>query len=331
MKDVIITRTPLRISFAGGGTDLEDFSREHGGAVLSTAIDKYVYVTVKRHSPLFNEPIRLNYSETELRSDLSEITNHIARECLRLLEIEPPIYVSTVADVPSHSGLGSSSSFAVGLLKALHRLRGETVSAGQLAEEACVVEITRLGKPIGRQDQFAAAYGGLNFIEFKQNNDVSVCGLSLSLSEMRRLFNHVMMFWTGMSRSSEDVLGEQRQRTAVNFEQLSRIRDQASELHDILRHSFDPHRMGALLHEGWMAKRRLASTISTTGIDVWYDRARAAGALGGKVCGAGGGGFLLFIVEPERQAAVHAALSDLNYLSVGWEPKGATLLYPNGH
>src|SRR5215204_4405554 len=163
---VIVTRTPLRVSFAGGGTDLPEFYRFDDGAVFSTAIDKYVYVTVKRHSELFYEPIRINYSKTEQVNELSEIENGIARECLRLLEIEPPIYISTVADAPASSGLGGSSSFAVGLLNALHAYRGERVSAGQLADEACHIEIKVLGEPIGKQDQYAAAFGGLNFLRF---------------------------------------------------------------------------------------------------------------------------------------------------------------------
>lgn len=329
MDDLIITRTPLRVSFAGGGTDLENFSSEHGGAVLTTTINKYVYVTVKRHSPLFKEPIRLNYSETELAPSISEIGNDIARECLRLLDIEPPIYISTVADIPSHSGLGSSSSFAVGLLKALHRLRGETVSAGQLAKEACEVEINRLGKPIGRQDQFAAAYGGMNFIEFKPNSDAAVTGLTLDLPEMRRMFGHIMLFWTGISRSSGEVLGEQRKRNTINRDHLCHLRDQAGELHAILKQGFDPHRMGNLLHEGWMTKRRLASTISTGDIDRAYEAARAAGAIGGKVCGAGGGGFLLFVVEPDRQDSVRGALKGLQQVDIAWEPKGSILLHPS--
>src|SRR3954453_14108002 len=171
---MIVTRTPLRLSFAGGGTDLADFYERDYGAVLSTAIANYIYVTVKPHSPLFNEPVRVNYSKSEEVNRIDEIKNDIARECLRFMEIEPPIYISTVGDLPASTGLGSSSSFAVGLLNALHRYRGDRVSAGQLAEEACQIEIEILGLPIGRQDQYAAAFGGLNLFTFKPGGAVTV-------------------------------------------------------------------------------------------------------------------------------------------------------------
>src|SRR5436309_4254805 len=197
---VFVTRTPLRISFAGGGTDLLDFYQREYGAVLSTAIDQYIYVTVKRHGDLFNEPIRLNYSETELVDRIDDVQNAIARECLRLLEIEPPIYISTVADIPASTGLGSSSSFAVGLLNALHAFRDERVSAGQLAEEASYIEIDVLKQPIGKQDQYAAAFGGLNFFCFKPGGGVTVEPHRLRNGALGDLFNHIMMFWTGHQR-----------------------------------------------------------------------------------------------------------------------------------
>lgn len=331
MSEIIVTRTPLRISFAGGGTDFAEFYREHGGAVLSVAINKYVYVTIKTHSPLFSEPIRLNYSETEMVESVGAIRNDIARECLRLLNITPPIYISTVADLPASSGLGSSSSFAVGLLKALHRMMGETVSAGQLAHEACKVEIDVLGKPIGVQDQYAAAFGGLNFLEFKTNGDVAVTALTLSLGDTQILFDHIMVFWTGITRSSSAILSEQKERTdqAVNHDLLKRMRDQAYELHDCLKSGLDLARIGAIMDRGWRLKRGLASTITNNALDGWYRQGMDAGALGGKLSGAGGGGFLLFVVAPDKRAAVAAALADLPQVELDWDPKGAAVLYPS--
>src|SRR5437762_22836 len=206
---LVVTRTPLRVSFAGGGTDLSDFYEHGHGTVFSTTIDKYIYVTVKRHGPVFDEQIRLNYSKSEQVNRIDEIENDIARECLRFLEIEPPIYVSTVADLPASTGLGGSSSFAVGLLHALHTFRGERVSAGQLAEEACHVEIELLGHPIGKQDQYAAAFGGLNFFCFKPDGGVTVEPHRLRQRMIDELFDGLMMFWTGHARDSSAVLAEQ--------------------------------------------------------------------------------------------------------------------------
>src|SRR6266545_4651169 len=206
---LVVTRTPLRVSFAGGGTDLADFYERDYGAVFSTAINKYIYVTVKRHSNLFYEPIRVNYKKSEEVNRIDEIENNIARECLRFLEIEPPIYVSTVADLPASTGLGGSGSFAVGLLNALHAFRGERVSAGQLAEEASYIEIDVLKQPIGKQDQYAAAFGGLNFFCFKPGGGVTVEPHRLRNGALSGLFGNIMMFWTGHQRDSSSVLAEQ--------------------------------------------------------------------------------------------------------------------------
>src|SRR5215212_188448 len=197
---LVVTRTPLRISFAGGGTDLPSFYNIDGGAVLSAAVDKYVYVTVKRHSEIFNEPIRINYSRTEQVNTIDEIENNIARECLRFLSIEPPIYISTVADMPASTGMGGSSAFAVGLLHALHAFRGERVTAGQLAEEACYIEMEVLGEPIGKQDQYAAAFGGLNLFRFNPGGEVTVEPQRVINGAVAHLFSNIMMFWTGHQR-----------------------------------------------------------------------------------------------------------------------------------
>lgn len=324
---LIVTRTPLRVSFFGGGTDLPAFYEREGGAVLSAAIQRYVYVTVKRHSELFLEPIRINYSKSEEVDTIDEIANNIARECLRLLAIEPPIYISTVADVPASTGLGGSSAFAVGLLHALHAYRGEQVSAGQLAEEASHIEMEVLGEPIGKQDQYAAAYGGLNLFRFKGGGGVTVEHLRMSHQDQRELFRCLLMFWTGHQRDASQILIEVQRNAGDKLEYLRKIRDQALEVYGRLHAGpFDLRALGRELESGWQWKRELASTISNQEIDRWYETARRAGAEGGKLCGAGGGGFLLFMAPPEKHAAIREALSELQPMAVSPEPRGSQLL-----
>ena len=326
---MIITRTPLRISFAGGGTDLAEFYERDYGAVLSTAIDKYIYVTVKRHSNLFFEPIRLNYSRSEQVNRIDEIENDIARECLRMLAIEPPVYISTVGDMPASTGLGGSSSFAVGLLNALHAYRGERVSAGQLAEEACHIEIEVLGQPIGKQDQYAAAYGGINLFRFAPGGSVTVEPQRLKNGALGDLFQQIQIFWTGHQRDASSVLTEQKANTGAKFESLLTMRQHAHALHCLMSgEHVDAERFGQILDETWRFKRGLARSISNDQIDAWYACAKAHGALGGKLCGAGGGGFLLFIVPPQQRAAVRAALSGLTEVAIGFEVHGSHVVHP---
>jgi D-glycero-alpha-D-manno-heptose-7-phosphate kinase len=323
----VLTRTPLRVSFAGGGTDLAAFYDSDYGSVISTAIDKYIYVTVKRHGDVFNEAIRINYSRSEQVQRVDEIKNDIARACLKFLTIEPPIYISTVGDLPASTGLGGSSSFAVGLLNALHAYRSERVSAGQLAEEACYVEIEVLGEPIGKQDQYAAAFGGFNLFCFKAGGDVAVEPIRLMNGALNSLFNQILMFWTGHQRDSSAVLSEQKQNTPQKMESLITMREQAKQLQKLLSNgNSDLERFGRILNEGWQLKRHLASTISTNQIDRWYQLALEAGANGGKLCGAGGGGFLLFMVPPERQDAVRRALSELREIVIKPEVHGSNIL-----
>jgi D-glycero-alpha-D-manno-heptose-7-phosphate kinase len=326
---MVVTRTPLRVSFAGGGTDLAAFYERSGyGAVLSTAINKYIYVTVKRHGEVFNERIRLNYSKSERAQRIEDIDNHIARECLRFLQIEPPIYISTVGDLPASTGLGGSSSFAVGLLNALHAYRGERVSAGQLAEEAAHIEIDVLYQPIGKQDQYAAAFGGLNCFSFKPGGGVIVEPQRLVNGALSALFDHFLTFWTGHQRDASSVLTEQKANTAQKMQSLLQMRDQVYKLQGILGNEHcDLPAFGRILDEGWQLKRQLASTITTAQIDAWYRRGREAGAWGGKLCGAGGGGFLLFMVPLAAQAAVRQALSNLKEVPMGPEAHGSQILF----
>jgi D-glycero-alpha-D-manno-heptose-7-phosphate kinase len=327
LPDLVMTRTPLRVSFAGGGTDLHEFYAREPGAVFSTTINKYVYVTVKRHSGLYKEAYRLNYAETEHAANLDEIKNDIARECLRLVHVDPPLYISTVADIPAASGLGGSSSFAVGLLRALHAMRGERVNAAQLVEEAVHVEVDMLNRPIGKQDHAAAGYGGLNFFRFRADGGISIEPHSPPPEKLETLFSHIQMFWTGITRDSRVVLAEQKANTGSKMEFLRAMRDQADELSRLVRGEFDIETFGRVLDAGWRLKRDLASTISSNQIDTWYENARQVGAYGGKLCGAGGGGFLLFVAPTERHGAIHEALSDLTEISVGYEPRGAQLMF----
>jgi D-glycero-alpha-D-manno-heptose-7-phosphate kinase len=325
----IMTRTPLRVSFAGGGTDLADFYQHEPGVVLSTAINQYIYVTVKRHGSVFNESIRLNYSKSEQVQSIDQIENDIARECLRFLEIDPPIYVSTVADLPASTGLGGSSSFAVGLLNALHAFRGERVSAGQLAEEACHIEIGVLKQPIGKQDQYAAAFGGLNLFSFKAGGAVTVEPQRLNNGGLKHLFDSILMFWTGHQRDSSSVLSEQKANTPAKMDSLRHMRDHAFALQELCSgNSFSIEKFGAILNQSWQLKRGLSSKITNNEIDRWYDAAMAAGADGGKLCGAGGGGFLLFIARPEKHDAVRRALAGLTQVPVVHEVHGSQVCMP---
>lgn len=329
-RGMIVTRTPLRVSFFGGGTDLAEFYRREPGACLSTAINRYVYVTVKRHSDLFFEPIRINYSISEQVDTIDDIKNNIARECLKFLNIDPPIYVSTVGDVPASTGLGGSSAFTVGLLNALHAFRGERVSPGQLADEACHIEIDVLKEPIGKQDQYAAAFGGMNLFTFKPDEGVSVEHLAINgVGPMAGLFDSMLMFWTGHQRDTSAVLSEQSKNTASKMDQLRRMRDQAHELHRLIAEgAIDERGCGEFLDQAWQLKRGLASMITNSQIDDWYAAGRKAGAWGGKLCGAGGGGFLMFLAPPESHPAIRDSLTGLVEMKADFESHGSQVVVP---
>ena len=332
LPKIVVTRTPLRVSFAGGGTDLPGFYEQDYGAVFSTAIDKFVYVTVKHHSELNKEPIRVNYSVTELVDSIDAIKNNIARECLRLLKIDPPIYISIIGDLPTSTGLAGSSAFAVGLLNALHAYRGERVAPGQLAEEACHIEINVLKEPIGKQDQYIAAFGGLNFFRFNPGGAVSVEHARVSEGFINDLFDHILMFWTGVQRDASSVLTEQSKNIPAKMNYLKKIRGHAHQIQALAgTGKFEPVAFGKILHESWLLKRQLASAISSSAIDAHYEAALKAGAEGGKICGAGAGGFLLFIVKPEKQNVVRQALAKLLEVPVRYEAHGSRVLLPFEH
>jgi D-glycero-alpha-D-manno-heptose-7-phosphate kinase len=271
----------------------------------------------------------VNYSQTEQVNTLDELRNDIARESMRFMEIKPPIYISTVGDLPASTGLGGSSSFAVGLLNALHAFRGERVSASQLAEEACYIEIDVLGQPIGKQDQYAAAFGGLNLFSFRPGGIVTVEPQRVPDRALSSLFDDLMLFWTGHQRDSESVLSEQKANTDKRLSELEAMRDQAYELRALMRQpEMTTSDVAQLLDRAWQLKRGLASGVTSDQIDGWYARARQSGAIGGKLCGAGGGGFLMFLVEPGCRDAVRNALGDLKEVTVRPEVHGSQILLP---
>ena len=321
---MIITQTPLRISFAGGGTDFKGFYQKEYGAVVSTAIDKYIYVIVKER---FDDLIRVGYTRTEMVESVDEIKHELVRESMRLVGIKNGIEVSTMADIPSEgSGLGSSSTVTVGLLNALYAHRGEAVTAEQLAREACKIEIEVLGKPIGKQDQYIAAYGGLRHFKFFGNEEVDSTSIAIDEGARQRLCESLLLFYTGVTRKSSSVLTEQKGNIAGKMTLLVEMRDQADEL---ARHL----KMGAIvslgqtLREGWTRKKQLASGISNPQIDELYDLAMSAGAIGGKVTGAGGGGFFLVCTPPENRAAVRKKLSHLRELPINLSRDGSKVIF----
>ena len=326
---MIISKTPLRISFSGGGTDLRSYYKYNRyGAVLSTSINSYIYVSVKKQTSLFREKYRLNYSETERVDDINDINNPIIRECLKFLTIDDHLYISTIADVPASTGLGSSSTFCVGLLNALYKFKGEVVSAGRLAEEAAHIECDILKRPMGKQDHYAAAYGGINYIRFYDDETVTVRPLNMTSKNLKKLSDSVTMFWTGLTRPSESVLKEQDDKNNENLQMLEMMRDQAFELSRFIMYDkFPILQVGKIVHDGWNLKKSLASGISNAMIDNCYETALESGALGGKISGAGGGGFLMLIAESSCHVKLTESLLKMGYekYSFGLDSQGTTV------
>ena len=324
----VTTITPQRISFVGGGTDLPPFYKDHDGGVISSAIDQYVYVTVKRHSPLFQEAYRLSYSKTEHAHKLDDIQNSIARECLRLVHVEPPLYIATAADLPASSGLGSSSSFSVGLLHALHILKGERVSPGQLAEEACEVEINILGNPIGKQDQYAAAFGGLNHIIFKKNGRVEIDHLVLQDNLVDKIFENSLLIWSGIQRDASNILSKQNKNLEKKLTGYNSLIDDSRNCKKMFLHPPKDFlkQFGELLEKTWQTKKSLEESISSTEIDEIHLQMKLLGGYGGKLSGAGGGGFLYEIVPKEIHPMVLNLYGSSKTLKVSYEPLGSRLL-----
>jgi D-glycero-alpha-D-manno-heptose-7-phosphate kinase len=320
---MIITQTPLRVGLVGGGTDLPDFYREHGGRVLNAAIDKYVYVVVKQR---FDDDIYVNYSSKEVVSRVEDLQHELVREAMHMTGVRGGVEITTLADIPSAgSGLGSSSAVTVGLLHALFAYRGRQVTAEELADRACAIEIDRCRKPIGKQDQYAAAYGGICDLHFGTGDRVVVDQLDLVPSIRRQVQDELLLFYTGTTRSADNILGEQKANIADRFTQLVQLRDLAGEAAEGLREG-DVDVLGAALNKSWAAKRELASGVSNSQIDAAVEAALGAGASGAKVTGAGGGGFLLVVCPLERQRAVRDRLADMKELPIKIEPFGSRVV-----
>jgi len=324
---MIISRTPLRISFAGGGTDLQAFYGRERGAVLSSAIDKYVYITVNRK---FDNKVRASYSVTEIVDRAADLKHELIRAALQLVDITGGVEITSISDVPSQgTGLGSSSSYTVGLLNALYAFTGRVAGAERLADEACRIEIDICGKPIGKQDQYIAAYGGLQHIQFNPDESVFVDPIPCRRELREQLQSCLLMLYTGLTRSANDVLSEQRRNTEQNgaaTEGLRTMRDLADQLRETLC-AGNLDGFGEVLHAGWMLKRTLATGISSPAIDGWYDLARRHGAVGGKLLGAGGGGFLLLYAHPDHHADIARNLPELRPIPFRLEPQGSKIIF----
>ena len=324
---MIITRTPFRISFAGGGTDLKAYYAKEEGKVISTSIDKYIYVVIKRQIGIVEHKYRINWSKVEFKSSINDIEHPIVREALRLFGIDFPIEITTFADIPGQTGLGSSSAFAVGLVHALHALKGEMVSKNTIAATAANIEVDILGRSMGKQDHYASAYGNLNTFTFNKDGTVNVEPV-LYRPEVRDLIEkNLNLFYLKSKRNASKILEVQEQNTPQIFNNLTELKRFVDPLREIFSSGLDINNFGELLHQSWLIKKDLTDVISSIEIDTYYQKALDNGALGGKLLGAGGGGFLLLYVEEQNQQAVVDALSNLYHLNVSFDQGGTRITY----
>jgi D-glycero-alpha-D-manno-heptose-7-phosphate kinase len=325
---MIITRAPLRISFFGGGTDFPEFFLKESGAVLATSIDKYSYVTASHfHSRLFDYNVRVSYSKGEMAKDVRDLQHPVFRACLEYCGLTHDIELHTVADLPAFTGLGSSSSFTVALLAALHAYKGKYVPPLELAYQAIHIERNVLKEAVGIQDQTTAAIGGFNYLEFRALDDIRVTPLALSRERLAEFESHLVLVFTGIKRKAVEIETKKLQNYDAQRDVLKSMRRMVDQGFELLVDGGALERFGRLLHQAWIAKRSLQSAISNTEIDLMYDRALAAGAWGGKLLGAGGGGFLLFVAPPELHAAIVAALEDKHHIQVQLATPGAGVVF----
>ena len=323
---MIISRTPFRISFVGGGTDLRAFYKKEFGQVLSTTIDKYIYVAVKKQSDIAEYKYRINWSKVEFKQKIRDIEHPIIREALLLLKIDFPLEVTTFADIPAKSGLGSSSSFSVGLINALLALKGESVSKEKLAELGAKIEVDILKRNMGKQDHYAAAFGGLNIISFFSDESVEIKSLENKNFNTTILSDNLLLFFTGQTRDASKILASQSKNTLSKFETLKSMRNLVPRLEKAyLSSKFDL--FGEYLHQNWLMKKTLTNKVSNTSIDVFYERALKAGAVGGKLLGAGGGGFICFYVKKENKQNVIDCLPELKHVDFNFENTGSQITY----
>lgn len=325
---MIMSRTPFRISFFGGGTDYPVWYNEHGGAVLATSINKYCYITARYLPPFFDHKYRIRYSEREEVQSISEIKHPSARECLAFLDFDRGVEIQHNSDLPARIGVGSSSAFTVGLLNTLYALKGKMVTKRRLALEAIQVEQDRIKEYVGSQDQTIAAFGGFNKIEFGGVQHMQVKRITLNAEKIQLFQEHLMLFFTGFARTASEIAGEQIKKTPEKKNELNRILEMVDEAVGILNgNSSNLTDFGRLMHESWMIKRSLTAKITTPSIDKIYETAIKAGALGGKLLGAGGGGCILFFVEPELQPKVKEELKNLLYVPFKFENLGSQIIY----
>ncbi len=321
---MIIVQTPLRVSFFGGGTDFSSFYELEGGCVLSSAINKYIFITIKER---FDKKIRIGYTQTEMVDDVSQVQHELIREALKKTGIRQGVEITTMGDIPSAgSGLGSSSTVTVGSLHAMYSFLGEIVPVERLAREACEIEIDILGKPIGVQDQYISALGGFRLLEFCPNGQILSQRIDLESCLKRQLNESLLLFYTGLTRRSETILDEQKKNINGRLGVLREMKKMAFTARDeLLAGHMDA--FGQLLHEGWMLKKQMASQISNGNLDEIYEAARRAGAIGGKIAGAGGGGFLLLYCPLEKRESVREALGSLQEVPIQLEPDGTKVIF----
>jgi D-glycero-alpha-D-manno-heptose-7-phosphate kinase len=326
---MIITRTPLRISFFGGGTDFPAWYTENGGAVLSTTIDKYCYISLRRLPPFFDYKHKIVFfSKQEAFNEIDEINHPAVREVYRYMNVDSGLVMQHDADLPSNSGLGSSSAFTVGLLHALHTLRGQIVSKKRLGLEAVHVEQDLIREAVGSQDQMAAAFGGLNKIEFSRHNNIEVTPLPLAGEKLHYLQTNLMLYFTGFARFAAEIEEDKLKNLESRRSELTTMHGLVNQAFEILSGDVAKYEeFGRLLQESWRIKRSLSRKVSNDVIDEIYNRAIGAGALGGKLLGAGGGGFILFFVPPDNQRSVRNELSDLLHVPFGFDTLGTQLIY----
>lgn len=321
---MIITKTPFRVSFTGGGTDMADYYANHGGgAVVSTSIDKYMYITV---NPKFDNKIRISYSQTEIVDTVDELKHEIGKAALKMAGIRGGIEITSIADVPAGTGLGSSSTFTVGLLNALFTYAGRVLSPAEMADRACQIEIDILGHPIGKQDQYAAAFGGLNHFAFNPDGSVTRTQIVLNDSDSRKMSQKLMFFYTGITRSADNILSEQKSNIADKSLIMGYMRAQANTMRDTLINDGFTEDFGLMLREGWQYKKNLATHITDPQISECYEKALEAGAVGGKLLGAGGGGFLLFYCDEWNQPKVEQAIG-LRRVDFGFSRSGSRVIF----
>ncbi|MBU0778356.1 kinase [Patescibacteria group bacterium] len=325
---MIISRTPFRISFFGGGTDYPVWYREHGGSVLATSINKYCYITCRYLPPFFKHKHRIVYSKMEHTKTISEIQHLSARETLNFMNIDRGVEIHHDGDLPARTGLGSSSAFTVGLLNTLYALKGKMVTMRQLALDAIHIEQDLIKENVGSQDQTSAAFGGFNKIEFGGEQQIQVSPITINSRKLQLLQDNLMLFFTGFSRTASEIAGEQIKQTPNKKNELNQMLEMVDDAVSILNRSdSDITDFGRLLHESWLIKRSLTDKISNQHIDNIYEEAINAGALGGKLLGAGGGGFVLFFVEPEFQSKVREKLRNLLYVPFKFESLGSQIIY----